>query len=239
MIIILMLLGAIGVFISVMFTKRMSTRVIFALISGIVFVASTALMTVNYSHHFGMHQVTTTRTRRIYSASNSTMPLAIYQPVGKNGQDDVCIYNTKKHQQKPHHTPANEYTHNRLRHINGTQARLITKETRWRYNGNWARILFAGSGMDGNLVKRTNTFEYPQAYVKLSTKQAQRLAQAAKKNDQQKQAAVQQQGRAYVSNHLKAAMAKNPQMSTKQIRQLTQQAELEFQSKLIHQMLQQ
>ena len=66
MVIILTFLGAILFFLSVMFVQQRTWRIILATITGLIFVGSTALMTLNYSHHFGMHKVTTTTTRRIY-----------------------------------------------------------------------------------------------------------------------------------------------------------------------------
>lgn len=238
MIIILMFLSAICVFLSVMFTKTSAMRVFLTAISGIVFVGSTIVMTGNYNLHWGMHQVTTTKTQQIYSASNSSMPLALYQPVGKSGKDDVYIYNTKVRQKKPNHTQANEYTHNHMQRTSGNEAQLVTKETRWRYNNDFDRFLFAWTDMDGTLVKRTNTFKYPQAYVKVSTKQAKKLAQTAKStHNKQAQAAMQQRAKAYVSSQVKAAMAKNPKMSSHQIQNVTKNAEMQFQSRMIKQML--
>lgn len=238
MVIILMFLGAICVFLSVMFVKSSSMRILLTTISGIVFVSATFLMTGNYDQHWGMHQVTTTKTQQIYSASNSAMPLALYQPVGTSGKDDVFIYNTKARQKKPNHTPANEYTHNHVKWTNKTDAHLVTKETRWRFNNNFDRVLYAWSGMDGALVKRTNTFEYPKAYVKVSTKQAKKLAQAAKSlAGQRAQAAAQQQGQSYVRTQVRSAMSKNPKMSAKQIQNVTKRAELQFQSRMIKKIL--
>ena len=80
MVIILTFLGALAFFACMMFIQQKSLRIILATLTGIIFVGSTLLMTLNYSHHFGMQKVTTTTTKRIYSASNSSMPLAIYQP---------------------------------------------------------------------------------------------------------------------------------------------------------------
>lgn len=238
MVIVLMFLGAICVFLSVMLTKTSAMRILLTSISAVIFVGSTCLMTGNYNRHWGMHQVTTTKTQQIYSASNSSMPLALYQPVGKSGEDDVYIYNTKAHQKKPNHTQANEYTHNHLQWTNGTQAQLVTKETRWRFDNSFTRLLYAWTGMDGKLIKRTNTFKYPKVYVKVSTKQAKRLAQSAKSTaGRQAQAAARQRAKTYVSAKVKAAMAKNPKMSSQQIQKVTQQAEMQFQSKMIKQML--
>ena len=118
-----------------------------------------------------MKQVTTTKTQKIYSTS-SQMQLALYQPVGTSGKDNVYIYQTKPRQKKPQHTQANEFTTNRLVWTDSDQATLTVKETRWRFKNDFYKVLFAGSKMDGNLVSRTNTFRYPKTFVKISVKQA-------------------------------------------------------------------
>ena len=100
MIIIIMFGAAIAMFASIMFIERRVPQLILATLCGLLFVGSTLVMTLNYSHHFGMHQVTTTTRKPIYSASNSTMPLALYQPVGSSGRDDVYIYNVQERQRQ-------------------------------------------------------------------------------------------------------------------------------------------
>lgn len=239
MIVIIMFAAAIAFFLSVMLVKNFGMRVALTTITGLLFVGSTALMTLNYSHHFGMYQVTTTTNRRIYSAA-PTMPLALYQPVGTNGEDNVYIYKTTLHQQKPQHTQANEYTHSKIKWTNRTTPRLVTTETRWRYKNNFYRVLYAWSGMNKGLVKRTNTLEYPQTYVKLTVKQASKLQAAAKSPQAVKgQATAQQAGKAYVSAQIKKAMIKNPHLSAKQRQQVIQHAKQEFQAQQVRQLLKQ
>ena len=226
MVIILTFLGALAFFACMMFIQQKSLRIILATLTGIIFVGSTLLMTLNYSHHFGMQKVTTTTTKRIYSASNSSMPLAIYQPVGKGGRDDVYIYNTKVKQKTPNHTQANEYTTSRIKWTNGSTPQLVTTETRWQYRNDFYKVLYAWSGMNNTLVKRTNVLEYPRMYVKLTTSQADKLARVAKSATGTKlQAQVAEQGRAFVISKVQAAMAKNPNMTAKQIQEVSAQAE--------------
>ncbi|MCH5357977.1 DUF4811 domain-containing protein [Limosilactobacillus reuteri] len=242
MVIILTFLGALAFFACMMFIQQKNLRIILATLTGIIFVGSTLLMTLNYSHHFGMQKVTTTTTKRIYSASNSSMPLAIYQPVGKSGRDDVYIYNTKVKQKTPNHTQANEYTTSRIKWTNGTTPQLVTTETHWQYRNNFYKVLYAWSGMDNTLVKRTNVLEYPRMYVKLTTNQAAKLAKVVKSATGAKlqaQAQAAEQGRAFVTSKVQAAMAKNPNMTAKQIQEVSAQAEQEFQAQSVKQILKQ
>lgn len=240
MVIILTFLGAVCFFCSVMFINQKNLRRTLEIITGVIFVAATALMTMNYSHHFGMEKVTTTKVQRIFSASNSSMPLALYQPVGKNGQDDVYIYNTKARQKTANHTQANEYTSSNIKWVRNVEPRMVTKETRWQYKNNFYKFLYAWSGMDGTLVKRTNTLEYPRTYVKLTTKQAGKLSKFANSTaGKQAQKQAKQQGQVFVTSKVQAAMKKNPQMTAEQIQQVSAQAEQEFQSHAVKQMLKQ
>lgn len=238
MIIIIMFAAAIAMFASIMFIHNRS-RVFWATLFGILFVGSTAMMTLNYSQHFGMHQVTTTTTKRIYSAGGS-MPLALYQPVGTSGQDDVYIYKASTSQKNSQHTQANEYTHSHIKWVQRDTPRLVTKETRWRYNNSFFAAMYMWSGMDGTLVKRTNTLEYPKTYVKITVKQAKQLRKLAKSPAaKQAQAAARQQGQAAVASALQQAKAKNPQLTKGEMQQVTRQAEQQLQAKMVKQLLSQ
>ena len=161
MMIVLVVVSAFCVFLASMFTHRL--RSLWVALAGIIFIGSTAIVTLNYSHHFGMKQVTTSSSSVIYSAtSKQGMPVILYQPVGTSGLDDVYLYNESPDQKKPSHTAANEQTRNYLQYTNGDQVRLTTKETRWQYRSSLYNFLFAGYRIDCNLVKRTNTFYYPR-----------------------------------------------------------------------------
>lgn len=238
MIILIMFGAAIAMFASIMFIEVKTPQLILATLCGLLFVGATFVMTLNYSHHFGMHKVTTTTSRTIYSASNSTMPLALYQPVGTSGQDNVYIYNVKPRQKTANHTQADEYTTSKIKWTNETTPKLVTTETRWRYNNNFFAVLYMWSGMDGNLVKRTNTLEYPRTYVKITVKQANRLKKLAQSPAaKQAQASAQQQGKTAVASAVQAALAKDPHMTAQQIQQVSQQAEQQLQGQMVKEML--
>lgn len=228
MIIILMFISAMALFASVMFINHRTPRIVGTVIFGILFVGSTTLMTLNYSHHFGMHQVTTTTSKTVYSAGGK-MPLAMYQPVGTSGKDNVLIYKTRLNQSKPQHTQANEYTTSKMKFSNRQEPQLTTTETRWRFNNKFYKVLYMWSGMDGTLVERTNVINYPQSYVKVTTSQAKQLQAKAGKAS----GAMQSQAKTFVTSKVQAAMAKNPQMSAHQIQQVSQQAEQEFMGQMI------
>ena len=230
MIIILMFGSAVALFASVMFINQRVTRITGTIIFGILFVVSTILMTLNYSHHFGMEKVTTSTNQTVYSATGK-LPIALYQPVGTNGQDNVLIYKTSQNQKKPVHTQANEYTTSKMEFTNRTKPQLKTTETRWRFKNNFYKGLFMWSGMDGTLVKRTNVIKYPRAFVKLTPMQAQQLQKRFAAAGPQ----LQTQAKSFVTAKVQAAIAKQPHMSAQQIQQVSQQAEQEFMTQMIKQ----
>ncbi|MFR0608916.1 DUF4811 domain-containing protein [Limosilactobacillus mucosae] len=237
MITIIMFVGAIAFFVAIMFSPNKHTRLLWGMITGLIFVGATLLITGNFHEHWGMKQVTTTKTQKIYSPSPQ-MQLALYQPVGTSGKDDVYIYQTKPRQKKPQHTQANEFTTNRLVWTDSDQATLTIKETRWRFKNNFYKVLFAGSKMDGNLVSRTNTFRYPKTFVKISVKQAQALKkQVQARKSPTAQAQLQKQAAAYVTAKVQAAKQQNPKLTESQVQKISQQAQQEYQAQLIKKMM--
>lgn len=230
MITIIMFLGAIAFFAAIMFSPSNRTRWLLGMISGLIFVGSTLMITANFHEHWGMKQVTTTKTQKIYSTS-SQMQLALYQQVGTSGKDNVYVYQTKPRQKTPQHTQANEFTTNRLVWTDSDQATLTFKETRWRFKNDFYKVLFAGSKMDGKLVSRTNTFRYPKTFVKISVKQAQALKSPAT------QAQLKAQAAAYVTAKVQAAKQQNPDLTEAQLQKLTQQAQQEYQAQMIKKMM--
>ena len=237
MITIIMFLGAIAFFAAIMFSPSNRTRWLLGMISGLIFVGSTLMITANFHEHWGMKQVTTTKTQKIYSTS-SQMQLALYQQVGTSGKDNVYVYQTKPRQKTPQHTQANEFTTNRLVWTDSDQATLTFKETRWRFKNDFYKVLFAGSKMDGHLISRTNTFRYPKTFVKISVKQAQTLkkqAQALKSPTAQAQ--LKTQAAAYVTAKIQAAKQQNPDLTEAQLQKLTQQAQQEYQAQMIKKMM--
>ncbi|KRL28049.1 hypothetical protein FD27_GL000323 [Limosilactobacillus frumenti DSM 13145] len=228
MIIILMFISAMALFACVMFINHRPSRIVGTVIFGLLFVGSTTLMTLNYSHHFGMHTVTTTTTKTVYSAGGK-LPLAIYQPIGNSGKDNVFIYKTSLKHSKTHHTQANEYTTSKMKFSNRQEPQLTTTETRWYFKNKFYKALYMWSGMDGTLIERTNVINYPQSYIKVTTGQAKQLqTKAGKAGD-----AMQHQAQVFVTNKVQAAMAKDPQMSAQQIQQVSRQAEQAFMSQMI------
>lgn len=234
MIIGIMFVAMLLFFAATMFIPKPSVRVPVSLIFAALFVVSTAAMTANYHHHTGMHQVTTTTTKTVYPVRAGS-PLALYQPLGTDGTERVLIYKNHASQNKPSHTPANEHTESHLKFASRSNIKMTTKTTRWRTKPGLAAFFYHGVGTDRKIVHQDITITYPQSYVKVTTKQAQKLAKAGARAQQSPQA--NQAAQQYVMGKVQAAMAKNPQMSKAQRKQVQQQAMAEYQSRMIRQML--
>lgn len=199
MIVFLTFLFAIGLFLAVMFSRQKWLMAVM----GLLFVLCTTVTTLNYSQHYGMEKQTSTKVQKIYPVTGK-LPIILYQPVGTSGRDDVYIYKTRQNQPKPQHTQANELTHSQVKYTNQAQARLVTKETRWRFKNSFYRHLFMGAGLDGKLVSRHNTLYYPKGYVKVSVKQMKKLQAAMKSSP----AASQNPAAGPTSPAMQAAMIK-------------------------------
>lgn len=232
MILITLVIGAITFFLAFMFANGPVKRTLALLVTGIILLGSIVGMVSNYHDHFGMHKVTTTTTKTIYSASNSSsMPIALYKQVGTSGKNDVYIYNLKQKQKTPDHTKADEYTSNKIKYTNKSTATMTTKVTRWQFKNNFYKDLYLWSGMGGQIVKRVNTFNLPKTWVKLSVTQAAKLEKLMASPTAKAQ--MQTQAKAYIEAKVKAAMTQNPQMTEVQRAKVTQQAQAEFQAQAL------
>lgn len=228
-------IGAIGLYLSAIFLKK--GRWVGITVWGLIFVVSTAGVTMNYSHHWGMKKVTTTHTQQIYSAASARhLPINLYQPVGTSGEDNVYLYNTQQNQKKPSHTQANERTFSSDHVTSKNTAHMVITEQRWRYQNNFYKLLFMGNGMDGKLAHRTNRLYYPRYYVKVSVKQMKSLQKSlGKQNSPAAQQALRQQMTAYVQQKVAQAQTQDPQ----KIKQITAEAQSEFQANLLKKALHQ
>lgn len=234
MLIYLSFLTAIGLYLCSIFLKK--GRQIGVTVFAILFVLCTAGVTANYSHHWGMKKVTTTTTHKIYSAAGQQLPINLYQPVGTSGKDNVFLYKTSANQKKPLHTQANELTYSTDKTSSNDQARIVTKETRWRYQNGFYKFLFIGTGINNKLVHRQNVLYYPQGYVKVSVSQAKKLKKImATQQSPSAQAALKQQASAYINQKIANDKTNDP----RKIKQITKQAQIEFQGQAIQKALQQ
>ncbi|GEK29622.1 DUF4811 domain-containing protein [Furfurilactobacillus siliginis] len=238
MILATLVIGAIALFICFVYIKPMTWRVIGTLLSLVLLITSLVMINKNDHDHYGMHKVTTTETKKIYSAdATGKMGLLLYQPIGSKGTENVQIYATKPKQKTPGHTQPNEFTTNKVKRTSAAKATLKTTETRWQYNKG-AKIWFGISGNNNKLIKRVNTFTIPNNWIHITTKQATTLKKKmAKMQTPAAQAQTKQQAEAYVKTKMQAAAQKDPSIMQDQAKQakLSKQFAAEFQANMIKQ----
>lgn len=198
-------------------------RVILYVASFILLVFSLTAITAADSWHWGMKQETKTTTQTIKPVSSlkqMDMNMLIEQKLGTKNEKIVVYKLSDKGKTK--HTQIDVNTTNKYKHIKAGDAKLVTKTKQYVYKNNFFKLLFAGLGGKSVYKSRTNTFELPDNYVVLTSKQAKDLQKQAKTSKKQ-QAAQKAKMAQVVKQQMMAAMQKNPTMSPAQQKALQKQ----------------
>ncbi|OIK57072.1 DUF4811 domain-containing protein [Oenococcus oeni] len=238
MILVLLVISAVAFFISFIYTDNPISRRMLTLISGAVVLLSLLAIVANYYDHYGLHKVSVTSTKKIYSADqSSSMNLILYQKIGTSGKENVYIYSTKLKQKTPQHTQADEYTTNKVKNVSSNTAKLKTTKTYWEYKSNASKFWFGIAGNGHELVKRVNNFEIPKTWIRLSTSQAKELKKELADSKFQQQ--VKKEAAAYVEEKMKAAVIKDPSLATNKVEQekMEKQLAAKFQSEMIKKLI--
>lgn len=231
MVILLLIIGCLALFASAMFINAASKRIPAIVISIIIMVGATTMMVLNYHSHLGMKQVTTTTTQTVEPLS-AKLPIALYQPLGTAGNEEVLMYRSSANG-KVKHTPADENISSKMKFANVSSLTMKTTKTTWQFKNGFYHLLFLWSGMDGTLVKKQTTITYPREFVKVTPKQMKKLKAAlatAKANNQ----ATQKQA---LEMAVKAKLAQHPQATAQQKKALAQQVQRQAAAKMIKQAL--
>lgn len=238
MILLIMAICVVLAFISFIYIPNKSVSAILA----VIFVAgafTTGVFVVkNWKDHYGLKEVTTTgATRTIYPVSSSNgMSTVIYSPIGTANKHQVYVYKTSANAKKTTHTQVSSTTKNKVIRTSG-KSHIVTKTTRWAYKNGAAKIWFAFTGQDGQYIRRENKIYINKNWLVLSAAQA----KALKKEMSSKtfQAKLKTQAKAYVTAQVKAAMTKDPSMSSADQAKVEKQATAEFQQKAIAKVIKQ
>ena len=129
-------------------------------ISFIVIAGCLIAIVLNDNYHWGMHQVTTTKTETLLPLKNQQTALGV-KKLG-TGSEKVVVYRTSVEPKKIQHTSATLTTTASLK--TGTPATVKTVTTRWRYQGHWSEVFFGLGQKDGRLSKRHYTFTMPNTW---------------------------------------------------------------------------
>lgn len=232
MVIILLILGCLCLFASAMFINGKTSRIIGILIGIIVMVGSTTLMVLNYHSHFGMTKVTTTKTRQVQPVS-SQLPIALYQPIGTSGKEEVLMYRNSA-KGKVQHTKADETISSQVKFANVDQLTMTTKTTTWQFKNHHYRTLFMWSGINGTVINKKITITYPQEYVKVTPKQMKKLRAVMATSSTATARAAQKQA---LDAAVNAALAKHPNATPKQKTAIAQQVQRQAAAQMLQKAL--
>ncbi|MBW1605038.1 DUF4811 domain-containing protein [Lactobacillus sp. Sy-1] len=247
MILVTLLIGVFGTFISFVYVKNIPLRALLTAICLVILFGSTWASIANDNNHFMMEKKNTTSSRTIYATnSNNGLNLMVYQNLGTQKKHTVQTYKKTKNQKTPSHTQVDEFTTNKIKYVSGNKATLKTTTTNWEFTKAgkfWFGIndwKLGNDKSDFKIVKRVNTFSIPKRWIHLSKNQAQQLSKELKKSQsgasaKQQQAAIKQQAQTFVQAKVKAAVTANPKLATDKSAQqkLAKQAAAEFQEQLV------
>lgn len=215
-------------------TKNKAVHAITSIVFAVLFILSTFFITINFHDHYGMHKVTNEKTSTLVSSIPKGFDALMYQPIGTSGKDKVVIFRTSEKQSKANPTSTDK-VENKIITTNDSKAKLVTKTVKYEYNSSANRFWF-DLAQKPTRVKTVHYFYVPKSWMVLTVKQAKALPTvikeiSAKNNNAASQAAMKQAGAEYVQAQVKAAMMKNPKMTSAQQKAVIKKATAEFQAK--------
>jgi len=221
MILIILFVGILIFIMGSLMLPNLFLRIFVGALGFIVAVGAAVLLIGNDNHHWGMVQATTTRTVNIGPvAPNKDLEVLLYEPLKQSKTERVYAYKQMGAADKST-TSASLKTTNHVVKRDTDSAVLVTKTTVWKYKDQMWHRLFALTGKHHELVKEVNTFELPNDWEVLSTRQAKWLESAAK----QQQKSLKKALPGVVQKIIKKQKAANPHLTAAQLKIVTQKAE--------------
>lgn len=233
MIVITLAVSVVLSFIFFIYISNKPTSYILTALSLLLAVGSMVFIIKNDHDHYGMKQVTTETSQKIYPIGSKQMQMILYQPIGTADKHQVYIYQKSVNAKTKSHTQTTDTT-NKVVMTNGT-THMVTQTTRWEYKSDSAKLWFGISGEGHSFIKRHNILYVNKSVQVLSTQQAKTLKKMMASKSYQ--AKLKAQGKAFVTKQVMAAMKKNPTMSAADRAKLVKQATAEFQAQAIKTML--
>lgn len=141
------------------------------ILSALALVGTIGVMSANFTNHYGMKKVTTTTTRRIYSAAGSKSPAGVLvtKQLGTKSGRYVLVYaDTPNGKATAHFVPKQKHIttavkqHVTYRTANVKQATLKTTTTRWEWKNDRAKFWLNVGDQAGELVSQYRTVTIPK-----------------------------------------------------------------------------
>lgn len=242
MITVVLALSAIALFLSFVYLQNKGLRFILTILSGFIFLSSIACIGTNDVKHLGMHEVTITKKRRIYSAiPKININMIIFKNLGTQNKESIQLYANHPNQKKPSHTSANDYVTNKVVRTNNNKAYVKTRNKVWEYQNSTIKFWFKVPKENKEIIKQTNIFYIPNNWMYISANKASQLKkQMVKlKRSPKLQKMIKNQTKQYVAQQMQLAIQKDPSISQnkskqKQLeKQLTKQLELKVMQSML------
>lgn len=151
----------------------------------ILLTCSVTILTMTFKNHYGMHQITISETKPIYSATEGKMPMGVLI-VSKVGKDDkkhkIMVYqDSVDSKSKAHFVPNQKKITESIKKESyyssaDVKEATITKETtRWKWKTDKYK-LWLNVGQENELVKQVSKVQIPKdTWVALSPKQLEKM----------------------------------------------------------------
>lgn len=197
--------------------KSWHVRIIAGGLGLILTLGIVTMLTLNFTHHWGMHKVTTTTTSRIYTAGQTDSPAGILmiKPLGTTKDTYVMVYRDTDSQKKAtaHFVPNTKHLVNAAKttavyhYANAKHATVTTRTIRWQWRSkNFKRLLNVGD-QAGELIHKRSVVKLPKrTWIALTTPQAKQIQarqKATTASTAADQAALKQQLTAKVTAYMK------------------------------------
>lgn len=226
MIIFVLIASVIAFALTNVFAKKL-WQTLLSLVFGLLFVLSLGLIVGNITNHFGMEEVTETKTTPLVSsADQSDVNMLLYQSLG-DGTEKVYLYRTDDKQKEPKATGTKNET-NKVEQTDG-KAEKVSQTTYWVYKNDQYKFWFNLADNNHEYERRVNTFKLPADWIELSTDQASELA----KRVEEQKSTMEADAQKFVKEGLMKAMAQNPTMSQEEQQQVSKDLATTYQKQAL------
>ncbi|MDR2976975.1 MAG: DUF4811 domain-containing protein [Streptococcaceae bacterium] len=191
MIIILIAIFTLLTFFSFIYIKKQLPRLTAGIISFVCLCLIVMSLMLHFVNHWGMKEVTTTKTQSIYSAGPSALSFNLMM-TQRIGDQTVLIYRTSEKAKRPivsaelntdptstsflKDNAAQKNSRASYKMIKDGEAKLVTRTTTRQFSNTFSKILFSFGDEDNAVVKTNKTAELPQdSWLVLTSEQAKKL----------------------------------------------------------------
>ena len=233
LIILFVIIFMIGTFFGFMFIKNRLARWLVGGLCFLLLVISVAMLTIHIRDSWGMKEVKTADSRRIYTAGEKSAPygVLIKAEIGKNTNNYVFVYRHDKTSDKPeaNFKPDEKHIVEAIKKtatyelVDENKAMVTTYTTRRVWASHFYQLLFSVGGEQNELVREHSVVSVPKnTWLVLTQDQAKKLKQEAP--TMQKQMTEALKANPQKAAELTALQKSNPAayaaLQVKQIKQL-------------------